>query len=205
MRTALVCVAMLVATRAFADDPAPVPAPAPAPASEPQPAPPPQPPAPEPKADPAYGEKPDAADGGAGYFAAPKGHDYTIRTYADRTTNNVIGLAVVGGASLIIGGIGVYYNLDSRDRSAEVSAHKLTGIAWTPELQSKYDQAQHSATMAGVMYGIGGALLLGTAIAYIITEPKQEEIVVHPHVDSKPTALVAPIRGGALVGGTWSF
>jgi len=192
---------MLVATRAFADEPAPAPAPPPPP--EPQPEAP--QPAPEPKPDPAYGEKPDPADGGGSYFASPKGHDYTIRTYPDRTKNNILALSIMGGTSVVLGGIGLYFHLDSRDKSSELSAHRLTGIAWTPDLQSKYDEAHRSATMAGVFYGIGGALLLGTAIAYIVTEPKQQEIVVHPHIDSKPTALVAPLRGGALVGGTWSF
>ncbi|HSD87000.1 MAG TPA: hypothetical protein VLB44_05775 [Kofleriaceae bacterium] len=199
MRTALVCVAMLVAARAFADEPAP----APAPPSEPQPEAP--QPAPEPKPDPAYGEKPDPADGGGGYFAAPKGHDYTIKAYPDRTKNNILTLSIMGGASIVLGGIGLYFHLDSRDRSDQLSAHRLTGLAWTPDLQSAYDDAHRSATLAGVFYGVGGALLLGTAIAYIATEPKQQEITVHPHIDAKPTALVAPLRGGALVGGTWSF
>jgi hypothetical protein len=56
-----------------------------------------------------------------------------------------------------------------------------------------------------VFYGIGGGLLLATAITYIATEPGPETIVIEPHVSRKPTALVAPTRGGAIVGGAWRF
>ena len=55
--------------------------------------------------------------------------------------------------------------------------------------------------VAGVFYGIGGALLLTSAIAYIATEPKAETTVIHPHA----AALVAPTNGGAIVGGAWRF
>src|SRR3954447_20205271 len=77
MRTALACTAMLlVASRAFADDPLP-PLPQPA-APQPDPStktaqPPPQPE--EPKADPAYGDKPDLGGGANSTFSAARGHD----------------------------------------------------------------------------------------------------------------------------------
>jgi hypothetical protein len=219
MRAVLACVAMLVATRAYADDPQPPPG-APPPSDAPQtdkPAP------PEPKADPAYGEQPDAssgrgpgadqpqckdgpcADGGANYFAAPAGRDITIKSYADRSRTNIVALSIVAGVGVVMGGVGAYYHLDSRDESDKINAHKFTGEAWTPERAEIYDNAHSSAVKAGVFYGIGSALLVGTAIAFIVTEPKMETIVIHPHTDPKPTALIAPTRGGALVGGTWSF
>ena len=34
---------------------------------------------------------------------------------------------------------------------------------------------------AGVLYGVGGALLIATAITYIVTEPEAETTVIHPH------------------------
>lgn len=210
MRALLACGALLLASRAYADDPqAPTP---PAPAPESAPAPEPQDPAkPEPKADPAYGEKPDPAytgdlpgDGSTGYERSV-GKDIYIKSYPDRSHSNILALSIGAGASVVLGGIGLYFHLHSRELSNEVSAHKFTGEVWTDDRQDTYDAANRSAVTAGVIYGIGGAVLLGTAIAYMITEPKMETIVIHPHVNGKPTALVAPTRGGALVGGTWSF
>jgi hypothetical protein len=215
MRALFACAAILVAARASADDqlpvgPVPGPAPAPAPApGEPQTD---QPPPPAPKVDPAYGEKPDPKYGqppGAAQESTPYGRragkDIYIKSYPDRSHKNMMGLAIAGGASVVFGGIGLYFHLDSRSKSNEVSAHKFTGEVWTSERQESYDAANRSAVVAGVFYGIGGAVLLGTAIAYMITEPKMETIVIHPHTSPKPTALVAPTNGGAMVGGSWSF
>lgn len=217
MRFALVCVALLVAMRAYADDPqAPTGAPPPSdsPQTEDKPAPPP------PKADPAYAERPDSApgstdqaqcggapcaDGGPRYFAAPKGKDIVIRSYPDRSSTSIYAMSIAAGIGVVLGGVGVYYHLDSRDQANKINAHSFTGQTWTPDRAVIYDEAHSSAVKAGVFYGIGGAFLLGTAIAYIVTEPKMETTVIHPHTDPKPTALIAPTPGGALVGGTWSF
>ena len=186
--------------RAAAAAPQPA-APQPEPSTQ-TPLPPPQPEAP--KADPAYGDKPDAG-GGISTFNGVRGHDYFVKSYPDRTQKNVVTLAVGAGASVLIGGVGLYFHLDSRDSANQVSAHKFTGEPWSEDRQALYDDAHSSAVKAGVFYGIGGALLLGTAIAYMVTEPKQETMLIHPHSDPKPTALLAPTRGGALIGGTWSF
>ncbi|HUS32828.1 MAG TPA: hypothetical protein VMZ53_30210 [Kofleriaceae bacterium] len=219
MRALLACAAMLVATRAYADEPqptptgptlptSPAPAPAPGPGAETAPS---QPATPEPKADPAYGEKPDPAYGPPPGSTVPEssgpsaGRDIYIKSYPDRSHKNVMGLSIAGGAAVVLGGVGLYFHLDSRSKSNDVSANKYTGEVWTAERQDTYDSANRSAVVAGVFYGIGGAVLIGTAIAYMITEPKMETTVLHPHTSPKPTAMVAPTRGGALVGGAWSF
>jgi hypothetical protein len=226
MRIALACVAMLVAARAYADDPqlppgtspiplpaGPAPGPAPAPTPAPQTgAPQPEQPAPaDPAADPAYGEKPDPAytdrpgADSPSYVPAPTSRDIYIKSYPDRSRHNVTMLAVGAGASLVLGGLGLYFHLDSRAESTSINAHRPSGEPWTSDRQDAYDSAHSSAIAAGVLYGLGGAFLLTTAIVYIATEPKLETIVIHPHADTKPVAIVAPTRGGALVGGTWSF
>ena len=202
MRTALAL--LLVAAPAIADEapgagPLGTQPPAPPPASparaEPPPAPPP----------PTYGPANDPADGGASYFAPPKGKDIVIESRDDRSTGNIAMLGALGGAAAVMGGIGVYFNLDSKSSADKVSAHKFTGEVWTSELQSEYDHAHSAAVVAGVFYGIGGALLIGTIVAFIATEPKTEQIIIHPHAASKPTAIVAPTNGGALLGGRWRF
>lgn len=180
---------MLVASQAFAEEPAPPPE-QPAPPAPEQPAPP---------GDPAYGEKPerDLADGGGSYFAAPKGKDIYIKQYPDRSKKNVITLWSTAGVGVLLGGVGLAYHLDYRSKSNDLSSKRFTGETWTPELQGTYDDAHHSSVMAGVFYGVGGAALLGATIAYIVTEPKVETIVIHPHVDAK--------SGGAIIGGGFSF
>lgn len=192
---------LLVATRAFAEEPAPPapqpPAPAPAPAApgDTEPAAPEQ----SPPGDPAYSQPPerDLADGGASYFAAPKGKDIVIKHYPDRSRKNVIGLWTTVGAGAVLGGVGFAFHLDYRSKSGDVAASRFTGQPWNAERQATYEDAQRSSTMAGVFYGLGGATLLAAVVAFIVTEPKVETMVIHPHVDPK--------SGGATLGAGWRF
>lgn len=216
MRLALALAATVAIPRfAAADEPTGTPAPPPAPApstSAPDeagtagsaPA------RPAPEADPAYGERPDPevdpaygerADADVRSFPAPRGKDFVIVAYPDRSAKNITTLAALGGGGLVAGAIGLYFHLRYRSASDEVGADHFTGELWTRERQDLYDRAHDSSIAAGVFYGLGGGLLLATAITYIVTEPKPEKMVIHPHT----SALVAPTRGGAIVGGAWSF
>jgi hypothetical protein len=165
-----------------------------APATEPAPVP------AEPGADPAYGGRPDPD---VRNFPAPRGKDVVIVSYPERSRANIMWLAGLGGGGVLLGAIGLYYHLDSRSASNDVSSNQFTGRIWTSKEQATYDRANRSAVIAGVFYGLGGALVLATAITYMVTEPEAEQMTIHPH--GQPTALVAPTRGGAIVGGTWSF
>jgi hypothetical protein len=84
-----------------------------------------------------------------------------------------------------------------------VSSDRYTGHAWTADDQALVDRADRSRTRAIVAYSAGGALLIGAAIVYMVTEPKSETAVIHPHGRGTPT--VAPTEGGAVLGGMWSF
>lgn len=159
-------------------------------------------PAPDSKPDPAYGDRPNYD---VKNFPAPKGADVVIVSYPERSKKNLLTLGVLAAGGVILGGVGLYFHLDSRSASDDVSTHKFTGEPWTPERADTFDRAHSSSVAAGVFYGIGGALLLTSAVVYIVTEPKAETTVIHPHYDPKPTALVAPTRGGAVVGGAWRF
>ncbi|HEY5923989.1 MAG TPA: hypothetical protein VIV11_20055 [Kofleriaceae bacterium] len=208
MRVALAIAAMVAVpiTAAAQQPPAPVPAPtsapAPAPAPAPEPAGEPQPEAPQPNVDPAYGERPsqDVRD-----FPAPRGKDVIIVSYPERSKKNVYVLGGLAVGGVLAGALGLYFHLDSRSAIDEVGANKFTGETWSPAHQDTYDRARSSSIAAGVLYGLGGGLLLASAIAYIATEPKPETMVIHPHASPKPTALVAPTAGGAVVGGMWRF
>lgn len=150
--------------------------------------------------DPAYGDHRDTRN-----FPAPRGKDVVIVSYPERSKKNLVVMGGLAAGGLIASAIGLYFHLDANSAVDEVSTNKFTGEPWTPARQDTYDRAHSSAVTAGVFYGIGGGLLLATAVMYIVTEPKPETMVIHPHSDPKPTALVAPTRGGAMVGGAWRF
>ncbi len=209
MRTALLLTAALFARTAAAQpgaqEPAPAPSPTPAPTpptagppGETTPVPPPND-APAPKVDPAYSERPDGGDAGA-----RRGRDIVVRYTPNRTKQNITLVASIAGGAVLFGAIGLYFHFDANSASDEVSAKTFTGRAWTAERQEYFDQAERSSTIAGVMYGIGGALLLTTAVVYIVTEPSREEIVITPR-SATPKPTVSPTRGGAIVGGAWRF
>jgi hypothetical protein len=181
MKTAMVLAALLIARTVLAQpgETAPSAPPTPAPAA--------------PVADPAYGEAPERTVGSEDAGR----RKYVVRYPPDRPHSNIVLLAALGGATLLFGGAGVYFHLQSRSAADDVSAKTDTGLPWTQDRQDTYDRSERDATIAGVLYGIGGALALTTAILYIVTEPELQETVMTPRVTAT--------RDGAMFGGTWSF
>jgi hypothetical protein len=215
MRLAL---ALVVASApAFAQVPDAPPPPPGEPTAEPQPQP--EPDAEPPRVDPAYGERPQATEpsnrvGPDDSYVSGirRGQEIVVRFHPDRSRKNITTVAVIGGAAVLFGAVGLYFHLDSRDATAEVETNRYRGQTWTQARQDSYERAHSSARAAGVLYGIGGALALATAVTYIVTEPKLETRVIRPHEnrrqassDRGSTLRVAPTRGGALVGGAWTF
>ena len=129
--------------------------------------------------------------------------DIVIEIPGERSTENKILLGSLGGAGLLLGVLGAYWHLDSRSASNDVSADSFTGHAWTAEDQETLDRADRSRGRAIIAYSAGGALLVGAAIVYILTEPKSETAVIRPHGRGSPS--VTATDGGAIIGGTWSF
>jgi hypothetical protein len=221
MRVALALVVALVVALgamtapAMADEAGVPPQPAaPPPAQTPQapvPAPTPQgPSATEPAVDPAYGERPDAHEsaermGPNERAGVRRRRDIVVKYRADRSRQNITTVALLGGAGLLFGGVGLYFHFDSRSATDEVKSHRYTGRTWTPERQDTFDRAHRSAALAGVGYGIGGAFLIATAVVYMATEPPLEELVIHPHTDEGPVTMVTPLPGGAFVSRGWEF
>ena len=126
----------------------------------------------------------------------------TIVSPGERSTNTKLILAGIAGAGLLAGASGLYFHLDSRSKSDEIGTQKFTGKAWSPALQAIADDANSSRTAAIVGYSLGGALLIGAAVYWIVTDPPDETIVIHP-TSAQPA--VVPVPGGAVLGGTWSF
>ena len=147
-------------------------------------------------------------DGGADYFPAPTGKDIVLEIPGERSTQNIALCAGVAGGGALLVGLGVYYNLDSRSAADAVSAHEATGRAWTAADQSDLTRAHDSGVKAGILYGVGGAMVIGAVVTWIVTEPKTEKRIIHPHGTGKaapPAVSLAPTPGGALVAGRWSF
>jgi hypothetical protein len=186
MRIALALVALALPTLAIADAPG-------------------APPSPPPEETPAPPSHDPAADGGPRYFAPPIGHDIVIESREDRSKEAVTMIAVLGGAGVITGAVGVYFHLDASSAANDVSASKFTGEVWTSEREATYDRANRSSLLAGVFYGFAGAFLVGCAVAYIVSEPPSEKMIIHPHANPKPQPVIAPTQGGAFLGGRWSF
>jgi hypothetical protein len=212
MKAALALIAMTAPV--FAEEPdgagAPPPPFSPPGQTIPTSAPAPEQPAPEPAVDPAYSERPDSHESAT--RAGPnersgtrRTRDIVVKYHPDRSRENIMKVALLGGASLLFGGAGLYFHFDSRSATDSVKADRYTGRTWTADRQDTYDRAHRSAGIAGVAYGIGGALLIATAITYMVTEPPLETIVIHPHTEMKPVTLVAPIPGGAFVSRGWEF
>ena len=184
MRLAWIALALLVPARAFADEPPP-PEPAPEPAPAPAEAPPPVP-----------VHDPDSA---ADYRPQPMPKDIVIKVNRDRDTNNMLLIGGIAAAGALLGAVGVYYNLDSRDAAEAISPKMPTSQPWTSAQQADYDRAHSSGVKAGVFYGLGGAALLASAVLFIVTAPGEDRTVIHPHY------AIAPTQGGAFVARAWSF
>ena len=135
-------------------------------------------------------------------MVGPKPREIVIEIPVERSTANVLALAAVAGAAVIAGAIGVYENLDARSAQQDVEADRFVGKPWTQAQVELVERAERSSTRAGVCYGIGGGLLLGAAIAFIVTDPKSKTSVIRT---TRGTPMVAPAPGGAVLGGAWRF
>ena len=138
-----------------------------------------------------------AAPGTAPMQVPIRHEDIVVTTPGERSTKNIAILASIAGAGALLGGVGVYFNLDSRSAADSVSAHSPTSTPWTPQRQASFDQAHDSGVKAEIFYGLGGALVIGAVVGMIVTVPKSETTVIHPHITVQP--------GGATLGGSWSF
>jgi hypothetical protein len=138
------------------------------------------------------------------YFAAPT-HTGTLtyRKPRSRTGTQRLVIAGLAAATVIAGGIGVGYNLDSRSAADEVSADdELTGKTWTADREATYQRAGSSGDIAVVAYITAAVFAGATATAWLLTDPGDEVMTV-PSTAARP--VVAPVAGGALVGGAWRW
>ncbi len=128
--------------------------------------------------------------------------ELVIEIPGERSRANAIALAAVAGAGVLAGAAGLYFHLDARSVGEGVEADRFTGRVWTQAQADLVARAERSSAVAAVCYGAGGALVLGAAIAYIVTEPRSETSVIRT---THAIPAVAPVPGGAVLGGAWRF
>jgi hypothetical protein len=146
------------------------------------------------------------------YFGkdAPDEH-ISFQVDKSRTKKQKIVIASLAAGAVVFGGTGLLFHLDSRSAANEVGAVGLhTGMTYTPELDDTRSRAYSSRTFAIVGYSVGGAFVVATVVALIVTQPGSERYTVGSDEDeSSPPVVsgltVVPAVGGAYVGGTWSF
>ncbi len=132
----------------------------------------------------------------------PRPREIVIEIPGERSLANKLALAGVAGAGLLAGAAGLSFHLDARSAAQDVEAARFTGRAWTEARAELVDRAERSSARAAIGYGVGGALVAGAAVAYILTAPRSETSVIRT---TDLTPAVAPVRGGAVLGGTWRF
>lgn len=130
---------------------------------------------------------------------AHKPREIVIDVPGERSSTNRITLAATLGVGVLAGAIGAYYHVESRDAAEAVSAVELLGQAWTHEEVALVDEAERAGRRAGIAYAIGGAFVIGTIVAFIVTAPDAERTVI------RTGASASLVPGGAMALGTWSF
>ena len=120
------------------------------------------------------------------------------RSIADR--HLILGLYI--GAA-VVGGLGLYFHLDSRAAADDVSNENEATGPWTASLQSTYDRAHRDGELAEVSYGVAGGLLIGAIVATWWTQPKPRTAQVE--VSRMPTPVVSPSHNGGVVSAQWDF
>jgi hypothetical protein len=150
-----------------------------------------------------------AAPAGAQDYFSGAGEPLRFEVDRPRERSDKILMASLFGGSVLLGGVGLLFHLDSQRKSSEVSAvaGRHTGRIYTEELDDTRRAALRSRTFAIVGYSMSGALLLSTFVVYLVTDPGRETITVGDQLAPTPAArlMVEPVPGGALVGGQWTF
>ena len=139
------------------------------------------------------------AHAGNDYFAKPNDSSkVTVVHGRSRTTRQRLLLAglVLGAAAT--GGLGLYFNLQSRDAASSLSeTHGRLVGTWTPALQDTYDRAKTDGDLAIAGYALAGALFAGSMVAVYFTDPGRASTQLAP--------TAALVKGGAVVGGSVHF
>jgi hypothetical protein len=164
---------------------------------------------------------PGTSAAGGDYFAAqPKTDEVKITTARSRTPRQRLLIGGLLGGAVASAGIGLYFHLDGRSASEEVTALNPTHEVWTRERQDRYDHAKSARVGAIIGYTGGGLLLAAAAVVFYLTDPGTEvrEVGVRVVPAKRPPPAppsggalrlqgidVAPLQGGAMLEAAWRF
>jgi hypothetical protein len=136
----------------------------------------------------------------SGSYSAVKVPDQVVvKGTPDRSPKNVAVLATLAGVGAVVGGLGLWAHLESRQASSNVSAADFTNEEWSVGKQAEQDRANSDATKAAVAYSIGGAFVIAAIVALIVTAPQEQTVVLGKH------AGIVPTPNGATAYAAWSF
>ncbi|RMH41686.1 MAG: hypothetical protein D6689_10355 [Deltaproteobacteria bacterium] len=142
------------------------------------------------------------------YFSEQGQKPLTYWVEPPRTRGQKIVLASLAGATLAAGGLGLYFHLESKRASDEVSRFSgdHSGLVYTDEVDRRRRDALDNRTRAIAMYATGGVLLVGTVAYFIWTSPDPVE---RSYADDAEEAgrqtWWTPVPGGAVAGASWTF
>jgi len=143
------------------------------------------------------------------YFQQGGSDELTFHVDRERNSRQKLLIVSMFGGTVLFGGIGLLFHIDSKHKSDDVStdAGHHTGRIYTEELEDTRRAGIRSRNVAIASYAIGGGFLVGTFLAYLLTDPGQETVRVGTEAADGTGArlLVEPTDGGALVGGAWRF
>ena len=144
-----------------------------------------------------------AAHADVDYFKqAAKPNQVNVLEGGERTHDQKLLLGGLAAGTVLALGVGAYFNWQSHDASDQVSAHRFTGMTWTADQQAIYDRAHSDGVKAIIGYGVAGACAVALVVAIVKTDPGEHLVDLDA---GRPTAIIAPTPGGAIVGATWGF
>ena len=147
------------------------------------------------------------------YFGAAA-EPMTFEVDKPRTKQAKILIGSLFAGAVVFAGGGLLFHLHARNAADEVSTRTdhHTGKVYTDELDATRRDAVRSGKLAGAGYAIGGGFLVGTFVAYLLTDPGTETIRVGeeeeapaPAPSGRPPVEAAAAPGGGVVGAAWSF
>ncbi len=142
------------------------------------------------------------------YFQQGGSDELTFHVDRERNSRQKLLILSMFGGTVLFGGIGALFHIDSKHKSDDVStdAGHHTGRIYTEELEDTRRAGIRSRNIAIASYAVGGGFLIGTFLAYLLTDPGQDTVRVGTEAaDGSARLLVEPTEGGGLVGGAWSF
>jgi len=118
---------------------------------------------------------------------------------ADGGTQRIVGF-VVGGVGIAAIGVGTFFGFQAKGQADEADEQHCEGQLCDAEGLQLHDDAQSSALISTVLFGVGAAAAV-TGLVVVLTAPSSAD---GSGADlSAPSLWLAPSVGGLSLGGRW--